>query len=161
MPKIVPLRGLKFLGTFLGCFELPTQRKFVHSFALMINLYIINPTNWSSENRLIAPTYASLNSSGGSRGGGGAAGLYPPPPPPPRKTIHDFFGTHAHDDTERVQARSQVVCWGGGGGGAKHVISGLNRVRMYGRAHTARCRVCTKLRKTRGGCGRSAPLQPS
>ena len=27
------------------------------------------------------------------------------------------------------QARSQVVCWGGGGGGAKHTISGLNQWR--------------------------------
>ena len=54
----------------------------------------------------------------------------------------------------QAQARSQVVCWGG----AKQVISGLNQwcsqdnTCMYGRAHTARCRVCIKLRKPQKSC---------
>ena len=47
---------------------------------------------------------------------------------------------------------------GGGGGGAKQVISGLNQwcsqdnTCMYGRAHTARCRVCMNLRKPQERC---------
>ena len=56
-------------------------------------------------------------------------------------------------------ARLCVWGGGGGGGGAKHVISGSqDNTCMYGRADTARCRVCMKLRKPRGRCGRGAPL---
>ena len=60
----------------------------------------------------------------------------------------------------RNQARSQVLCWGG----AKQAISGLNQwcsqdnTCMYGRAHTARCRVCMKSRKLRERCTPPAQL---
>ena len=53
---------------------------------------------------------------------------------------------------------------GGGGGGAKQAISGLNQWCsldnncMHGRAHTARCRLCMKLRKLRGRCTPNAQL---
>ena len=57
-----------------------------------------------------------------------------------------------------------VARGGGGGGGCKACYKWtqpVNKTCMYGEAHTARCRVCMKLRKPRERCGRGTPLPPS